>query len=122
MRFVTVRLRSVLTALLLGGALLLGSGLAYATDAAQVWNSGARSLPVYSVEREDNKIAISFDCAWGTEHTDAILSALAPAGVRAPFFTVQFWAAEPPDYLTKVSDAGPEVGHHRPPPAFEPPL
>ena len=112
MRFVTVRLRSVLTALLLGGALLLGSGLAYATDAAQVWNSGARSLPVYSVEREDNKIAISFDCAWGTEHTDAILSALASAGVRATFFTVQFWAEEHPDYLKKVSDAGHEVGTH----------
>ena len=112
MRFVTVRLRSALTALLLGGALLLGSGLAYATDAAQVWNSGARSLPVYSVERADNKIAISFDCAWGTEHTDAILSALASAGVRATFFTVQFWAEEHPDYLKKVSDAGHEVGTH----------
>ena len=56
MRFVTVRLRSVLTVLLLGGALLLGSGLAYATDAAQVWNSGARSLPVYSVTIGDNSV------------------------------------------------------------------
>lgn len=112
MRFVTVRLKRVLMAMLIGGALLLGSGFAYATEAAQVWQSGARSLPVYSVERTDNKIAISFDCAWGTEHTDAILSALAEAGVRATFFTVQFWAEEHADYLKKVSDAGHEVGTH----------
>lgn len=112
MRFVTVRLKTVLMAVLIGGALLLGSGFAYATEAAQVWLSGARSLPVYSVERTDNKIAISFDCAWGTEHTDAILSALAEAGVRATFFTVQFWAEEHADYLKKVSDAGHEVGTH----------
>ena len=112
MRFVTVRLKTVLMAALIGSALLLGSGFAYATEAAQVWQSGARSLPVYSVERTDNKIAISFDCAWGTEHTDAILSALAEAGVRATFFTVQFWAEEHADYLKKVSDAGHEVGTH----------
>lgn len=112
MRFVTVRLKTVLMAVLIGSALLLGSGFAYATEAAQVWQSGARSLPVYSVERTDNKIAISFDCAWGTEHTDAILSALAEAGVRATFFTVQFWAEEHADCLKKVSDAGHEVGTH----------
>ena len=112
MRFVTVRLKTVLMAVLIGSALLLGSGFAYATEAAQVWQSGARSLPVYSVERTDNKIAISFDCAWGTEHTDAILSALAEAGVRVTFFTVQFWAEEHADYLKKVSDAGHEVGTH----------
>lgn len=112
MRFVTLRLKSVLSAALLGGALLLGSGLAYVADAEEVWWSGARSLPVYSVERTDNKIAISFDCAWGTEHTDAILSCLAETGVRATFFTVQFWAEEHADYLKKIDEAGHEVGTH----------
>ena len=107
-----MRLRTLLTALLLCGALVLGCGVAYATDAAQVWTSGARSLPVYCVERSDNKIAISFDCAWGTEHTDAILAALGASGVRATFFCVQFWAEEHPDYLKKIADAGHEVGTH----------
>ena len=110
MRFVTVRLKTVLMAVLIGSALLLGSGFAYATEAAQVWQSGARSLPVYSVERTDNKIASSFDCAWGTEHTDAILSALAEAGVRATFFTVQFWAEEHADYLKRCQTQGTKWG------------
>ena len=112
MRFISLRLKTLLTAALLAAALLAGSALAYATDAAQVWNSGARSLPVYSVERTDNKIAISFDCAWGTDHTDAILSCLEETGVRATFFTVQFWAENYPEYLKKIADAGHEVGTH----------
>lgn len=112
MRVITIRAKALLLALLLGAAIAAGSVLAYATDAAQVWTSGARSLPVYSVERTDNKIAISFDCAWGVEHTQAILDALAAANVRATFFTVQFWAEEHPDMLKKVSDAGHEVGTH----------
>ena len=32
----------------------------------------ARSLPIYSVETEEKKVAISFDCAWGVEYTDKI--------------------------------------------------
>ena len=37
MKRFTVRLKSVISAVLLGGALLLGSGLAYAADAEEVW-------------------------------------------------------------------------------------
>ena len=109
MRILTVRIRTLMMAAVLGGALVLGSGLAYATEAAQVWQSGARALPVYSVERTDNKIAISFDCAWGTDHTDAILEHLAASGVCATFFTVQFWAERYPDYLKKRVSGG--MGH-----------
>lgn len=57
----------------LGGAGLLALALAvmwimrevgaYAVSAIAT----ARSLPIYSVAREEKKISISFDCAWGTE-------------------------------------------------------
>ena len=53
--------------------------------------STARSLPIYSVGREDNAIAITFDCAWGTEYTQSLLDTLSQRGVRATFFAVQFW-------------------------------
>ena len=52
-------------------ALVAGSGFlgAQLRDLA-VANSGqSRLLPIYSVQREDKKIAISFDAAWGNEHT-----------------------------------------------------
>ncbi len=112
MRVITIRWKSLAWAAALLLLVVLGAVTARAAGAETVFWSGARSLPVYSVDRDDKKIAISFDCAWGTEHTDAILSALASSKVRATFFTVQFWAEEHPDYLKKIDDAGHEVGTH----------
>ncbi len=112
MRMIVFRLKSVLTAAAFIAVFALAVLAASAADAAAVYGSTARSLPIYNVDRSDNKVAISFDCAWGTEHTDAILEALKAGNVRATFFTVQFWAEEHPDYLKKIDAAGHEVGTH----------
>ncbi len=112
MRFITVRLRRLAAFALLFLLLAAGGLSAKAAGAEAVFWSGKRSLPIYCVERDDNKIAISFDCAWGTEHTDAILKALSDAKVRATFFTVQFWAEKYPAYLKKIDEAGHEIGTH----------
>lgn len=113
MRFVTVKLRGVALILALAIALIPACLFARSVDATAVWqSSGARSLPVYSVERGDNKIAISFDCAWGADHTREILTQLKDANVRATFFTVQFWAETYPELLKEISDAGHEIGTH----------
>ena len=36
-------------------------------------------LPIYNVKRTDNKISITFDCAWGNSNTDKLISILAEA-------------------------------------------
>ena len=107
-----LRLRSLLLATALTGAVALSTLAAGAAGAEEVYWSGSRLLPVYSVGRDDNAISITFDCAWGVEHTDAILEALGEANVTATFFCVQFWAEEHPDYLKKISEAGHEIGTH----------
>ncbi len=112
MRVITLRLRPLAVAAALLFLLVAGGFSAKAAGAETVFWSGARSLPIYCVDRDDNKIAISFDCAWGTEHTDAILKNLADAKVRATFFTVQFWAEKYPEYLKKIDEAGHEIGTH----------
>ncbi len=112
MRVITLRLRRIALAVLILLLLVAGGFSAKAAQAETVFWSGSRSLPIYCVEREDNKIAISFDCAWGTEHTDAILENLKNAKVRATFFTVEFWAERYPDYLKKIDAAGHEIGTH----------
>ncbi len=87
--------------------------LVWFTGAYAVYTGGTvRSLPVYSVERSDKKLSVTFDCAWGTDHTDAILEALAAENVRATFFMVEFWAEKYPEYVKKISDAGHEIGTH----------
>lgn len=74
--------------------------------------SKKRLLPIYSVERQDKKIAISFDCAWGTDYTDELLSIMQQKGVKSTFFTVKFWTEKHPDYVKKIFDMGHELGTH----------
>ncbi len=83
-----------------------------AATVANVKANAARSLPIYSVERDDKKIAISFDCAWGTEYTDTILRYLDQNDVKCTFFAVQFWVEKNPEYAKKIVDAGHELGTH----------
>ena len=74
--------------------------------------SSTRLLPIYSVETEEKKIAISFDCAWGVDHTDALLDYMAKNDVRCTFFAVQFWVEKYPEYVEKIIAAGHEIGTH----------
>lgn len=74
--------------------------------------SSTRSLPIYSVDREDKKIAISFDCAWGVDFTDKLLDVMQKNDVRCTFFAVQFWVEKYPEYVEKIVAAGHEIGTH----------
>ncbi len=74
--------------------------------------ASSRSLPIYSVETNEKKVAISFDCAWGVEYTDKLLDLMAQNDVRCTFFAVQFWVEKHPDYAAKIVEAGHELGTH----------
>lgn len=79
---------------------------------AVYYNAPARKLPIYSVERGDKKISISFDCAWGAEKTDGLLGVMEEYGVKCTFFMTEFWAEKYPEYVKKIYDAGHEIGTH----------
>lgn len=84
-----------------------------ATGAYAVFTGGTvRSLPVYSVETQEKKISISFDCAWGTEYTDELLDVLERENVRATFFMVEFWTEKYHEYVKKIDEKGHEIGTH----------
>ena len=72
----------------------------------------SRSLPIYSVETSEKKIAISFDCAWGVDFTDKLLEVMAKNDIRCTFFAVQFWVEKYPEYAEKIVNAGHEMGTH----------
>lgn len=85
------------------------------TDKNQTVGVGAsstRSLPIYSVETEEKKIAISFDCAWGVDYTDKLLETMRQNGIRCTFFAVEFWVEKYPEYAKKIVDNGHELGTH----------
>lgn len=74
--------------------------------------SSPRSLPIYSVETEEKKIAISFDCAWGVDYTDTLLETMEKNDIRCTFFAVQFWVEKYPQYAKKIVSSGHELGTH----------
>ena len=75
-------------------------------------SSNGRKLPIYSVKTEEKKLAISFDCAWGTDYTDKLLSTMSENDIKCTFFMVEFWTEKHPDYIKKISDMGHEIGTH----------
>ena len=85
----------------------------YFTGAYAVfYGNSTRLIPIYSVEREDKVISISFDCAWGVDYTDEILTALEKNSVKATWFMVEFWTEKYGDYVKKINNAGHEIGTH----------
>lgn len=71
-----------------------------------------RKIPIYSVDTSENKIAISFDAAWGADKTREIMSICDSYGVKATFFLVGFWVEEYPDMVKEIYNNGFEIGLH----------
>ena len=71
-----------------------------------------RELPIYSVQRDDKTVALSFDAAWGNEDTQTLIDILSEYKINATFFVVGQWVDKYPDSVKALSDAGNEVMGH----------
>ena len=73
----------------------------------------ARDLPIYCVDKGEEKIAsISFDAAWGNEDTEQLIKILGEFDVKATFFVVGEWVDKYPESVKALSDAGHEIMNH----------
>ena len=62
---------------ILAALVVVAGSLRYLSSLARVTaNVSGRELPIYSVETEEKKVALSFDAAWGNEDTQKILDIL----------------------------------------------
>jgi len=71
-----------------------------------------KQLPIYYVDRDDNKIALTINCAWGDQDIESILETLQKHDVKASFFIVGDFAERYPDRIKQISDAGHDIGSH----------
>ncbi len=96
------------------GTALAAALILWAVNSPAIVGASAaeRQLPIYSVQRDDKKIAISFDAAWGNEDTGTLINILSSCGVRTTFFVVGDWAEKYPESLKALHDAGHEVMSH----------
>ena len=81
--------------------------------AASVYFGNAlRQVPIYYVNTDEKKVAISFDAAWGADKTEDIMNICKEYGVNATFFLVGFWVEDYSEMTKKISDNGFEIGTH----------
>ena len=71
-----------------------------------------KELPVYSVQRDDKRIALTIDAAWEDDKTPFILETLEKYNVKATFFLCGFWVDKYPDEVKQIYAAGHEIGNH----------
>lgn len=110
MNFFVIKLKHIIIAALILVAIPV---IWFSTSkAVTVFMVNGREVPIYSVERDDNKIAITFDCAWNDEDIDSILDTLDKYNCKATFFVVGDWVEKYPDALKKISERGHEIGNH----------
>lgn len=93
-------------------ALLVLAALVAAGCSTVTVAPAAKKLPIYSVERQDSKVAISFDAAWGDEYTEEILDILDRYNIKTTFFVVKFWVEDYPDMAREIVNRGHELGNH----------
>lgn len=69
-------------------------------------------VPIYSVETDDPRIALTINCAWNADDIDLILEALSKNEVKATFFLVGNWAIKFPEAVKKIHESGNEIANH----------
>ena len=75
-------------------------------------SSSERVLPIYKVKTEENKVALTMNCAWSADDIDRILETLEKNEVKITFFIVGEWAEKYPEAVKKIYEAGHEIGTH----------
>lgn len=99
--------------ILFGIAILLigaGVGLSKTVNVSNTVNG--KELPIYSVETDEKKVALSFDAAWGNEDTQQILDILAKYDVHVTFFMTGGWVESYPEDVKKIQEAGHDLANH----------
>ncbi|MDE7287437.1 MAG: polysaccharide deacetylase family protein [Lachnospiraceae bacterium] len=71
-----------------------------------------RKLPIYCVDTQEKKIALTFDAAWGNEDTQEILEILHKHDIHVTFFMTGGWVESYPDDVKSILAAGHDLGNH----------
>lgn len=88
-------------------------GVKYIPKALSVTKlANAKELPIYCVNCNEKKVALSFDAAWGNEDTAEILEILKKHDVKVTFFMTGGWVEKYPDDVKAIAAAGHDLGNH----------
>lgn len=92
-------------------ALILVVVLSLTTIAVVTVSAEKKMLPIYCTDDRE-RVAISFDAAWGSDKTKRIVDICSDYGIRATFFLTGFWIDDNQDALEYIYEKGFEIGNH----------
>ena len=70
------------------------------------------NIPIYSVQTDEKKIAITFDSAWDDSDLSEVLKALNDYECKATFFVVGDFITKYPTRVEEIFKYGHEIGNH----------
>ena len=70
------------------------------------------NIPIYCVQTEEKKIAVTFDSAWVDNDLTEVLQALEDYGCSATFFVVGDFIEKYPDRIKEMHKKGHEIANH----------
>ena len=79
------------------------------TNTVATSSISTKELPIYNVQTEENKIAITMNCAWNADDIDSILKTLKDNNIKITFFMVGDWVDKFPEAVKKIYDEGHEI-------------
>ena len=113
MKFVVIKKRYFwLCVLTIISMILLSINVLGGASASVFFGNAPRLVPIYSVDTEEKKVALTFDTAWGADKTLQILEILKEYKVNATFFMVGFWVEKYPEMVKAIDEQGIEIGTH----------
>ena len=75
-------------------------------------STAGKQLPIYKVDTQEKKVALTINCAWNDSDIDNILQTLNNNNCKVTFFMVGDWVKKYPEAAKKVKEAGHEIGTH----------
>lgn len=87
----------------------------YFNDPAVFTFSNQKSLPIYRVDTNEKKVAITFDVNWGKDRTEEILEILDKHDAKATFFLIGKWIdynEQNVELVKEMHKRGHELGNH----------
>lgn len=106
----------LITLILLCIAIMIESTYVMTRAVSSQSNTQNNSLPIYSVETDEKKVAITVDVNWADDDKlDKILEVLKENDIKATFFVIGGWINYEPDNVEKLKriyESGNQIGNH----------
>lgn len=108
MRFIIITKKQIIVSL----SVILSLTVLLTVFSLSAFAKTDKKLPIYSVESDIKRVAITFDAAWGNEDTETLISILDKYKIKATFFLVGFWVDKYPESVKAIYNAGHDIGNH----------